>query len=334
MLKIIKPGLLSTIQDLGRHGYQKFGVIASGVMDPLAHRIANLLVGNDEDAATLEITLAGPVILFEKDALISLCGGDLSPAIDGKSVRMWRTIFVKKGSKLQFGAHQSGCRTYLSIAGGFKVPEIMDSSSTYLRAEIGGFHGRALKADDRLETNLMTDLSKVIMEALIPDTDEPFGDIGWSITSSISPFLSGESTIQVIPGRQFHLFTKESKQNLFKESYDVSPQSDRMGYRLQGAKLSLSEPEDLISEAVAFGSIQVPPDGNPIVLLADRQTTGGYPKIGQIASVDMSLIAQAKPGDSLSFKKITVEAAQQLYLEQENNIQQLKQGIRLKFKSG
>lgn len=332
MLNIIKPGLLTSIQDLGRYGFQKFGVIASGVMDPLAHRIADLLVGNAENVPTLEITLVGPAILFEEDSLISLCGGDLSPTIDGLPVRMWRAIFVRKGSKLQFGALRNGCRVYLSIAGGFNVTAVMGSKSTYLRAEIGGFHGRALKAGDRLEANAMTSLSQKIMQSLTPNANETFNDRSWSITSTISPFLSGESTIQVMPGRQFHLFNEESKRNLFAESFKVSPQSDRMGYRLQGSNLSLSEPMELISEAVTFGSIQVPPDGNPIILLADRQTTGGYPKIGQIATVDLSLIAQAKPGDSISFTKITTEEAQRLYVSQENNIQQLKQGIGLKYK--
>lgn len=328
MLKVIKPGLLTSIQDLGRYGFQKFGVIASGVMDPLAHRIANLLVGNAENEPTLEITLVGPVILFEEDSLISLCGGDLSPTIDSQPVRMWRTVFVRKGSKLEFGALQSGCRAYLSIAGAFNVPTVMGSYSTYLRAEIGGFHGRALKAGDRLETNTMTSLSQKMMESLRLNENEPFNDINWSI----SPFLSGESTIQVMPGRQFHLFNEKSKHDLFLESFKVSPQSDRMGYRLQGSNLRLSEPTELISEAVTFGSIQVPPDGNPIILLADRQTTGGYPKIGQIATADLSLIAQAKPGDYLSFKKITTEEAQRLYVKQEDYIKHLKQGIRLKYK--
>ena len=160
MISIMKPGLLTSIQDLGRYTYQKYGVIASGVMDQLAHRIANLLVGNEENQPTMEITLLGPVLKFEKDSLISICGGDLSPSINGEPIRLWRTIFIKKGSLLKFGPCQMGCRAYLAVAGGFAVPEVMGSKSTYLRAGIGGYKGRALKTGDVLECHLPGPLSQ------------------------------------------------------------------------------------------------------------------------------------------------------------------------------
>lgn len=152
MIKVLKPGLLSSIQDLGRTGYQKFGVIASGAMDPFSHRMANLLSGNEENDSALEITMMGPTLTFEEDTLISICGGDLSPSINGQPIRTWRSIFVKKGSELKFGACKKGCRAYLAVSGGFSVLEVMNSRSTYLRAGIGGFKGRALKAGDVLET--------------------------------------------------------------------------------------------------------------------------------------------------------------------------------------
>ncbi|MFD1851412.1 biotin-dependent carboxyltransferase family protein [Oceanobacillus bengalensis] len=331
MIHIIKPGLLTTVQDLGRYGYQKYGVITSGVMDHLAHRIANLLVGNEEKKATLEVTLVGPVIQFEKDALIALSGADLSPTINGKPVRMWRTLFVKKGSKLKFGRCRQGCRTYIAIAGGINVPKVMNSQSTYLRAGIGGFEGRALEADDRLVTGELSRLSKDITSIITEEVDDEASELDWSIaTSFISTYSSERYLIRTMEGRQFDLFDETSRQVFFENEFKVTTQSDRMGYRLKGANLHVAEAGELISEAVAFGSVQVPSDGNPIILLADRQTTGGYPKIGQVATVDFSKLAQMKPGDKLRFKKITHEEAQVLYLEQEESIQQLRQGILLK----
>ena len=317
MLKIIKSGMQTTVQDLGRYGFQKYGVIASGVMDPFAHRIANVLAGNEENAATLEITLVGPVIQFSEDACIALCGGNLSPKINDQEVGMWRTVAVQKGDTLTFGSPRNGCRSYLAVSGGLAVPEVMNTRSTYLRAGIGGFQGRALKAGDEIELNpFPVDRTVAIsreMDWLVPP-----------LRYSNSP------VIRMMEGRQFHLFNEFSKQHIFTESFSVSSHSDRMGYRLEGSPLLLEKSSEMISEAVAFGSIQVPSDGNPIVLLADRQTTGGYPKIGQIASVDLPLISQLKPGDQLSFRKISLEESQALYIGQEQQIQQIKAGIQLK----
>ncbi|WP_409305996.1 biotin-dependent carboxyltransferase family protein [Peribacillus sp. SCS-155] len=333
MITVIKPGLLTSVQDLGRYGYQKYGVIASGVMDKLSHRIANILVGNDENEPTLEITLLGPAIQFEEDSLISICGGDLSPSINGTLVRPWRSIFVKKGSKLTFGPAKSGSRTYLSVAGGFNVKEVMDSKSTYLRAGIGGFKGRALKAGDSIPFHQPGDLSISIMEYLARQAkDRQFAEMEWSVASNLTPAYRKDAAIRVIKGNQYHLFSEVSRYKFFSETFEVTPQSDRMGYRLKGPFLQLEKPEELISEAVSFGSIQVPSEGSPIVLLADRQTTGGYPKIGQIASVDLPIIAQAKPGDRIRFSEVSHEAAQALYLEREAELKQLKNGILLKFR--
>ncbi|WP_409297190.1 biotin-dependent carboxyltransferase family protein [Peribacillus sp. SCS-26] len=333
MITVLKPGLLTSVQDMGRYGNQKYGVIASGVMDQIAHRIANIMVGNRDNEPTLEITLLGPVIRFEKDCLISICGGDLSPTINRIPVRSWRTLFVKGGSELRFGPAVSGTRAYLAAAGGIAVKEVMDSKSTYLRAGIGGYQGRALKPGDVIPFAPHGHLSTAMMENLEGQTrDQPFAEMDWSVTSNLIPLHRKDLTIRVIKGKQYNLFDKESKRKIFSEQFEVSPQSDRMGYRLKGPLLRLETPEELISEAVSFGSIQVPAEGNPIVLLADRQTTGGYPKIGQIASVDLPLIAQAKPGDYLTFNEVTHEKAQLLFLEREENLKQLKNGILLKFR--
>ena len=333
MITIIKPGLLSSIQDLGRYGYQKYGVIASGAMDPLSHRLANLLVGNKENKPTLEITLLGPMIQFEQDSLISICGGDLSPTINGTPLRTWRTVLVKKGSQLRFGKARSGCRAYLSVAGGFSIPSIMGSKSTYLRAKIGGYHGRSLEAGDQVMFDSPSKLSVTMIQQLSKNlNDQPFIEMDWTITADLLPNLHSEPSIRVMKGLQYQLFTKQSQESFFTEPFMVTTQSDRMGYRLQGPLLELEQVEEMISEAVSFGTIQVPAEGNPIVLLADRQTTGGYPKIGQISTVDLSSIAQAKPGDMIHFSKITHEEAQLLLLELKIKIKQLKHGIYNKFR--
>jgi antagonist of KipI len=333
MLRVLKPGLLTSVQDLGRSGYQKYGVIASGVMDQLAHRLSNILVGNEENEATLEITLLGPVIQFEKNALIAICGGDLSPSIDGIPIKMWRPIYIKKGRQLSFGHAAAGARSYLAVAGGFDIPEVMGSKSTYLRANIGGFHGRALNSGDSISFNPHGDFSQLKLDYLSGQAEsEPFTEMDWSVSSDLIPLHRRDPSIRVIRGRQFDLFSEDSKTKLFQEPFLVTPQSDRMGYRLKGPSLQLEKPEEMISEAVNFGTIQVPSEGNPIILLADRQTTGGYPKIGQIATVDLPLIVQAKPGDHIRFKEISHEKAQALYLKREENINKLKQGILLKFR--
>ncbi|WP_282171302.1 biotin-dependent carboxyltransferase family protein [Cytobacillus firmus] len=335
MIKVIKPGLLSSIQDLGRTGYQKFGVIASGAMDPFSHRMANLLSGNEENDPALEITMMGPTLTFEEDTLISISGGDLSPSINGQPIRTWRSVFVKKGSELKFGGCQKGCRAYLAVSGGFAVPEVMNSKSTYLRAGIGGFKGRALKAGDVLETGKPSLQSLKMKDFLSKQLlDKAFVENDWGIASKLIPETVGNPEIRITRGRQFDLFTHESRIQLYNHAFEVTAQSDRMGYRLKGPALALSEHAEQISEAVNFGSIQVPPDGNPIVLLADRQTTGGYPKIGQVAAVDLPLLAQAKPGDALRFAEISNEQAQQLLIKREMKLKELKQGIFLKTRGG
>ncbi len=333
MITITKPGLLTSIQDLGRCGYQKYGVIVSGVMDAFAHRIANLLVGNGENFPTLEITLVGPTIVFEEETLISICGGDLTPTIDGEPVRLWRAILVKKGTRLKFGKCKQGCRAYLAVAGGYRIPSVMESKSTYLRANIGGLNGRALKAGDQLFCDSIGELSGTIIEQLKKEViHKSFVEANWSVAQDLIPIQTKEIVIRVVKGRQFHLFTSDSQEKLFSESFEITAQSDRMGYRLKGPNLAMDQAKEMISEAVNFGTIQVPSDGNPIILLADRQTTGGYPKIGQIATVDLAYLAQAKPGDLLRFTEVSHEKAQRLFLKKERELQQLKKGIQIKFK--
>jgi len=328
MITVIKPGLSDSIQDLGRFGYQKYGVVTSGVMDAYSHRIANFLVGNEAHESTLEMSLLGPHLLFEEDTMISLCGGDLSPTVNGQSIPLWRPILIEKGTVLKLSAARLGCRGYLAVAGGFQVPLKMNSRSTYLKAEIGGFKGRVLKAGDTLKIGSVQPLPKTLF------TERPLSKsqtTNWRVAEDLLPAFSNEYEIQVMRGRQFDLFDEESQHLFFKRTYTVGSQSDRMGYRLSGPTLTLKSPSELISEAVSFGSIQVPPDGQPILLAADRQTAGGYPKIGQVSTIDFTRIAQAKPGDRLTFKEISLEASQKRLMQQENNLRLLKAGIGLKF---
>ncbi|GAE26415.1 allophanate hydrolase 2 subunit 2 [Halalkalibacter wakoensis JCM 9140] len=272
-LSIIKPGLLTTIQDLGRSGFQKHGVIMSGAMDSRSLRLANLLVGNEESEAALEITLVGPSIKFEQDALIAIAGGDLSPSINQHPVPMYRQIYVRKNSVLSFGPVKSGCRSYLAVSGGFLVEKVLGSKSTYLRANLGGYKGRPIQTGDVLA------VGEGLLKDQIRKEDGPSGFIAnqWAISTRF--YKRKDPTIRVIAGPHFEQFSECSQKAFFQQPFRVTPKSDRMGYRLSGASLTLKKPLELVSEAVHFGTIQVPPDGNPIVLLADRQTIGGYPKM-------------------------------------------------------
>lgn len=329
-ITVLSPGLLTSIQDLGRVGFQKYGVIVSGAMDLYSLRLANILVGNREGEAALEITIVGPSLMIQKGTTFSITGADISPTIEGEAVPMWRPVYLNKDSILKFGVCKSGCRAYLAFAGGFKIASIMGSKSTYMRAGIGGYKGRALKKNDILELEKPKKKSIDIINKLSKQLSQnKFITSNWYIREGENQSRE-VTTIRVIRERQFENFTEESVNNFFQSSFNISIKSDRMGYRLNGAKLSLKEPAEIISEAVYFGTIQVPPDGNPIILLADRQTTGGYPKIAQIVSVDIQKIVQLKPNEKIMFKEISLEEAEKLYYEREKYINDIKIGVDFK----
>ncbi|MDK8182331.1 biotin-dependent carboxyltransferase family protein [Paenibacillus sp. UMB4589-SE434] len=321
-IRVITPGLLTTVQDLGRFGFQKFGVLASGAMDTMALRMANLLAGNEEHAAAIEMTLLGPQLVFEQGTVVVLAGGSLSPAVDGAAIPLGRPVYLPAGSKLTFGKAISGCRSYLAVAGGIQVPDVMGSRSTYLRAGIGGLHGRALQAGDVLETGVAAS-----------GWNEHFKDrakvevLSWGASHELQPMYRDNPVLRAVSGPEYNCFTEESRQMFWEKPFRVTPQSDRMGYRLADVPLSLADPFEMVSAAVGIGTIQVPSEGNPIVLLADRQTAGGYPRITHIISVDLPLIAQVKPGGYVRFTEVSLEEAQELYIQQEHSIQQFKQGI-------
>ncbi|WP_285766896.1 biotin-dependent carboxyltransferase family protein [Peribacillus sp. SI8-4] len=326
-LRIIKPGLLTSIQDLGRKGFQQHGVIVSGAMDGYSLRIANMLVGNPEGEAALEITLMGPTIEMDKNCLIAITGANLTPTIDNQAAPMWKPILVRKGATLRFEGCKSGCRSYLSVAGGYDIPKVMDSKSTYLRAGIGGYLGRALKAGDILTCN----------ESSAPmggqELKGAFLSPKWFVNEK--EFMPDRKPlIRFIAGSQYDQFMNASKQSFEEHAFKVSNQSDRMGYRISGPGLEWENDVELLSEAVTNGSIQVPPDGNPIILLADSQTTGGYPKIAQVITADLSMIAQIKPGESIQFSRVTLREAERLYLQKEREMKELQTSISLALKNG
>ncbi|MGI4847899.1 MAG: biotin-dependent carboxyltransferase family protein [Janthinobacterium lividum] len=319
MIGVIKPGMLSTLQDLGRTGYQRFGVSAGGVMDETAHRQANALVGNAADEATLECTVLGPVLQFHATTLLAICGADLAPSINGLAVPQGRPVLLRAGTQLAFGQRRTGARAYLAIRGGFDCPAVMASKSTDLRGGFGGYLGRALKKADVLHGG--SDDAAQFYPGLgrqLSRENAAFAAPRWMVAQSTT--MATSQTVRILQGRHWQLFAQQAHLHLLSTAFQITPQSDRMGYRLAGAPLALEQVREMISEAVAFGTIQVPPDGAPIILMADRGTTGGYPKIAQVASVDLPMLAQMLPGETIRFELIPLQLAQQLALRREEDM--------------
>lgn len=332
-LTVLKPGLLTTVQDLGRKGHQRQGVVVGGAMDKLALRMANLLVGNDENAAVLEITMVGPELQFEHDTLIALTGADLSASINEQPVRLWRPLLVKAGSILSFGRPMLGNYTYLALAGGIRVTEVMGSSSTYLRGKLGGLEGRALRAGDKLANGEINAESMLLLSDLLlhPKTEHAFIEASWSPEPELLPAYHPAPTLRALPGLEFNCFTENSREYIWQEKFKVSAQSDRMGYRLQGVSLTLTEEMELLSTAVSYGVVQVPPQGDPIILMADCQTTGGYPRIAQVITADLPILAQVQPSGVIRFEEVSLEEAQRLLYLQEKQLLALRQAILYKL---
>ncbi|WP_143415333.1 biotin-dependent carboxyltransferase family protein [Geobacillus sp. E263] len=319
-IQVIHSGFFTTVQDGGRFGYQKAGVSVGGVMDSFASRIANLLVENDANEATLEITMNGPTLRFETDALVVICGGVFRCALNGKPISMWKPLVIRCGDVLSIGACQGGYRAYIAFAGGLNIPLVMNSRSTHVQAHIGGFHGRALQPEDVLSLRSKT-------------LTIPKNPIRWGIAFSARNYIKGKrKMIRVVKGPEYNMFTEQSQKRFFSSAYEVTTQSDRMGYRLQGQALERKTNQEMISEAVTFGTVQVPASGQPIVLMADCQPTGGYPRIAQVISVDLPILAQARPGDHIQFQKVSWQEAQRLYIEREQEIKKWKMIIRQKWR--
>jgi antagonist of KipI len=328
-LRIATAGLQTTVQDLGRVGHQREAVPVGGAMDRLALRVANLLVGNAECAAALEAALIGPALVFERDALIALAGGDLEATIDHARIPVWHPIWVPRGATLRFGHARVGCRAYIAVAGGLDVPLVFGSRSTYLRGKFGGYNGRPLQAGDLVATRPMSPQAEQIARTLNPSNRDVVV-ARWSIGATLRPPYSDDAHVRLIAGAHIDALTPAARELLLGGTFRVSPSSDRMGYRLDGKTLELQRPMELLSEGVGFGTVQLPPGGAPIILMSDAQTTGGYPRVGEVASVDLPLVAQLKPGDRIRFRLASVDDAQAEYLAQERDLAQARVGIELR----
>lgn len=309
-VSVIKPGLLTTVQDLGRPMYRTSGVSASGAMDPLSLRLANILVGNEESKAALEVTLVGPHLQFRSDGVIAITGGNFSPKLNGRTITMWKALKVNKGDELRFGNYIDGCRAYIAFSGGIQTPKVMGSQSTFIRGSYGGIEGRALKTGDRLPVGISYRKMDDIVGRRIRPEDIP-------------DFVTARP-IQLILGPHEQEFTDESLVSFLNQPYSVSNESDRMGYRLQGPVLKHVNKPDIISDFITVGTIQVPGSGQPIIHMADCGTSGGYTKIGVIITTDLSYVAQRKPGDTIMFQPVEIKEAQLQLRKQERLIADLR----------
>lgn len=295
-IKILDAGLLTTVQDLGRYGFQRYGVSASGVMDEYSAKIANKLVGNKVGEAVLETTLKGVQIEFLQNTAVAITGGNCDVTLNGTKIELWQSYLVNRGDILKMGICRSGLRNYLAFAGGIDVPIIMNSKSTNLKAKVGGFNGRKLMTGD-------------ILSVGVGSLEAPL-----TLNKYYIPTYSKDIKVGVILGQQDDHFTEAGIKTFLNETYTVTQESDRMGIRLSsvsGATIEHKNGADIISDGITFGAIQVPGSGQPIVMMADRQTTGGYTKIGNVISSDLAKLAQATPGTKVKFVEYTLEQAVQ-----------------------
>lgn len=310
MIEVLKPGLFTTIQDRGRWGYQSYGVGIAGALDPFAFSVANLLVGNPEGAAGLEITLQGPALKFHREAAVAITGADLDPKLESQSIPNWACVSFPSGAMLSFKGKKSGVRAYLAVSGGIDVPPVMGSRSTYLLGKFGGLEGRALRAQDLLPLGPLPGNG--------PDLGEK------SFPAQLRPPYRKDPVLRVVMGPFDEFFSEEGKQDFLSTRYTITAQSDRMGYRLQGTPITRRKKEELITCGLANGTIQVPPNGQPILLLADRQTIGGYPIIATLIHADLPLVAQSAPGDQLCFSPVSADEARQAYLQLWGNLRKFE----------
>lgn len=293
-LIIKKAGMLTSVQDLGRWGYQSSGVPVAGAMDLPALRLGNTMLGNPEDAAALEVTLLGPDIEVRGEGAAVFAGADLGFSVNGKAAGSWNTVLLKDGDVITFkGPKGKGCRGNLCFSGGVDIPSVMGSRSTYMRAKIGGVEGRALKNGDVIKVGEPSPLWKRLC--------------GFQIPEELHMAQDPEAPLALITGLQEDAFTEEGKMLLFESEYTITSESDRMGCRLEGPKIGHTEKgADIVSDAIPLGAVQIPGHGMPIIMLADRQTTGGYTKIGVLSPLSIEALVQKMPGYKVRFRKADV----------------------------
>lgn len=313
-LLIKKEGLLSTIQDSGRKNFRRFGINPNGAMDKTAARLINILLGNDESEAVVEMHFPAPEFVFEEDTVFALGGANFGAQLGDEKIENWRINFAESGNVLRFTEKIFGNRCYLAVKNGFKIEKWLESRSTNLTAKIGGLNGEKLKTNDRIYFNqtqkpkLKTQSSK------------------FKISNSLLPFYSRFPIVRIIKGAEFENLTAVSERDFLNETFTISQNSNRMGFRLEGKPLYSLENRELVSSAVDFGTIQLLPGGQIIILMADHQTTGGYPRLGNIISIDLALAAQLGAGDKIGFHLISIAEAENLLFEFERDLNVLKIG--------
>ncbi len=310
-IRIHKPGLLDTIQDAGRYGYQHWGINPGGVMDKIAMRVANMLVGNAAHEPVIEMHFPAAELVFEENALIALAGGDFGAMVNDQPVGVHHALLVAKGAVLRFTQHRSGTRLYLAVHGGFISDDWLGSHSTHLKVKAGGLQGRVLQKNDSIP----------LIKPVTLMNDQPCTVLPWQ--ANVADLYSGNS-FHFIPGAEYDRLDNASCEQLQNGSFIISRKSDRMGYRLQGASLHCTLSKEMISSAVTKGTMQLLPDGQLIILMADHQTTGGYPRIGHIISADTPSLSQAAPGQEIEFVQTDITTAETRLAEQERNLQQLQ----------
>jgi antagonist of KipI len=321
-IKILKAGISATVQDAGRTGFRSIGVGSAGAMDFFAMKVSNYLCGNEKDEAVIEINFPAPEILFEQDAIASITGADFSAILEGKTVLPWRTFLVRKGAILKFEQPVSGARAYLAVAGGWQADQWLGSCSTHGKLGVGGHAGRALQKDDIIH---------------FPPVNRAFNEnkiLPWFIPGAELDKIYRPSTkIRCIPGPENSLLTEPMKRNLEQQDFIISLQSDRMGYRFKNKPLLADGPFDLLSSPVDMGTVQLLPDGTIIILMADHQTTGGYPRVAAVIKADLPKLAQASPGQSLNFIMVSVAEAEARYTDMLRSLEEIKRACHLNLKN-
>ena len=316
-IKVIKGGMITTLQDLGRYGWQSLGFSVGGAMDPFALRLANIILGNDEGEAALEMTMVGPELEFQSHAVIALFGADMSASLDGIAVKHGMPIQVTKGAVLKMKAAGNGARCYLAIKGGFAIQRVLNSKSTDVKATIGGLYGRQLQTGDYLPIH----------------HPQKFPSFNWGLSQICrATFSKKYQSLDLREADSMIGFQNEAKRQFISTPFEVSNHSDRMGYRLIGPAIKMAENRELVTEGTDFGSIQVPPNGQPIILMADRQPTGGYPKIGQVIQSDIPKIGQLRPGQKLRFQEVALHDAQWEIWQTYHDLLEIKAAASLKWK--
>ncbi len=315
---VTRAGFLTSVQDLGRTGFRQFGVSTSGALDSFGLRVANLLVGNDEGAAGLEITLGGLQIRFEDERIVAWCGGEFDAQIGSRALPAGHVAHLQAGDELKFGRAQIGCRCWLAISGGIDVPVVLGSRSTDLRANFGGLEGRTLRDGDQLSLGEFRQSETAAA-----------GISSWTAPHNWARPASRHPSLRFIRGVDWKRFNDVTIQRFMQHEFSVLPDSDRMGVRFDGSELKREDETDLISESVAPGTIQVPPSGKPILLLGDCQTIGGYPKIAHVITVDLGIAAQLRAGDGVRFFEVSLQDARRMLMERERDLERFRIGLSL-----